>query len=92
MIENLMTLQHRNLGVATGGLLSFSVTPSRVRYPDGASRAQLAHRMIDQLAAVPGVVKAGLTTVNPFGGTSWAAFIGDGKRAEKFAAVISLAE
>ena len=75
MIENLMTLQHRNLGVATGGLLSFSVTPSRVRYPDGASRAQLAHRMIDQLAAVPGVVKAGLTTVNPFGGTSWAASI-----------------
>ena len=30
--------------------------------------------------------------VSPLRGTSWGAFIGDGKHAEKFAAVISLAE
>jgi putative ABC transport system permease protein len=75
MLQNLRALQHRELGVDAEGLLTFVLTPSRAAYPDGTARAALVRRLTDDLAALPGVTAAGMTTVNPFGGSSWGASV-----------------
>ncbi|HTI37902.1 MAG TPA: ABC transporter permease [Vicinamibacterales bacterium] len=75
MVENLLALQRRNLGVAATGLLSLVVTPSIDAYPDGTTRAVLARRIVDRMSDIPGVTAAGITTVNPFGGSSWGASV-----------------
>ncbi|HTY07272.1 MAG TPA: ABC transporter permease [Gemmatimonadales bacterium] len=64
----------RILGVDPGfrpdHLLTFSISLPRAKYANDTVRTQALERIADALAATPGVVAAGGTTVIPFGG-SW---------------------
>jgi putative ABC transport system permease protein len=68
VIQNFARLRSIDLGIQTPGLLTLSLTPSPAAYPPGPSRAELVRQLVEQVAQVPAVVSAGVTTVNPIGG------------------------
>ena len=73
MLQNFQRLQHRPLGFDPRQLLTVEFTPAVATYPPGAPRAQLLHRVIDEIERLPGVAAVGATTVNPLGGGDWSA-------------------
>jgi putative ABC transport system permease protein len=75
IIRNFVRLQTQPLGFDARGLLAIELTPAPSAYGDAARRAGLMRRLIDELSAVPGVVSAAVTTVNPLGGGTWGATI-----------------
>ena len=75
VVGNLVGLRTRDLGLDADGLITFIVTPSWDNYREGPDRGALARRLLDRMDTVPGVAAAGMTTVNPFGGTSWSASV-----------------
>src|SRR5205814_1322969 len=68
VIHNFIRLRSMNLGFDAGRLLTLSLTPPLTTYPPGAARTELVRRIVDEVQATPGVVKAGVTIVNPIGG------------------------
>jgi predicted permease len=75
MLQNLRALQRKPLGIRPAGLLTLVLTPSHVVHPDAASRAHLTRRLVNEIRAIGRVDAAGITTVNPFGGSSWGASV-----------------
>jgi len=75
VIRNFVTLQTQPLGFEARGLLAIEITPPLSAYGDGERRAVLIRQLVEQVSAVPGVVRAGVTTVNPLGGGTWGAAI-----------------
>ena len=73
MLQNFQRLQHRALGFDPRELLTVEFTPAVANYPPGIRRTQLLHRVIDEIAQLPGVSSVGATTVNPLGGGDWSA-------------------
>ena len=73
VIRNFIRLQTHPLGFEASGLLAIELTPPPAAYGDGGRRAELTRRLVDELSAVPGVARAGITTVNPLGGGTWGA-------------------
>ena len=68
VIQNFARLRSADLGIATRGLLTLSLTPSPAAHAPGAARAGLVRQIVEQVEATPGVASAGVTTVNPIGG------------------------
>ena len=62
--------QRRELGLRTEGLLSMQLALPRRSQP-GEQRAQAVEEILRQVQAVPGVARAGITTVNPLTGGTW---------------------
>jgi putative ABC transport system permease protein len=75
IIRNFIRLQTQPLGFDARGLLAIELTPAPSAYGDAVRRAGLVRRLIDELSTVPGIVSAGITTVNPLGGGTWGATI-----------------
>jgi putative ABC transport system permease protein len=71
MLKNFERLEHLQLGFDPHNLLTMSLTPSDSAYPLGPRRAELFHRVLEEVQATPGVKQAALTTVNPLGGGTW---------------------
>src|SRR5437762_3050255 len=74
VVRNFVRLQTQPLGFEARGLLAIELTPPPA-YADSAARASLLHRVVDEISAAPGVVRAAATTVNPLGGGTWGATI-----------------
>jgi putative ABC transport system permease protein len=75
IVRNFVRLQTQPLGFEASGLLAIELTPTPSAYADGAHRAALMRRLVDEVSAVPGVARAAVTTVNPLGGGTWGAAI-----------------
>jgi putative ABC transport system permease protein len=71
LLQNFSRLAHRDLGFDAARLLTVEIDPPAARYPPGSARLQLVTRLVEEIAAVPGVDAAGTTTVNPLGGGNW---------------------
>ena len=91
VIQNFARLRSADLGFATRGLLTLSLTPSPQAHAPGAARAELVRRIVEQVEATPGVTAAGVTTVNPIGGgTVGAAVVTEGSLARDPSAVYNI--
>jgi len=91
VIRNFTRLQAQPLGFDSHGLLAIELTPPSSAYSDAAQRSLLLHRVVDELAAAPGVVRAAATTVNPLGGgTCHAVVVSDDMLARDPNAVLSI--
>jgi putative ABC transport system permease protein len=75
IVRNFVQLQNRPLGFEARGLLAIELTPPASAYADPARRTALMRQIVDEVSAVPGVVRAAVTTVNPLGGGTWGASI-----------------
>src|SRR5207237_1188937 len=75
IIRNFLRLQGQPLGFEAHGLLTIELTTPPAAYSDAVRRAGLMHRLIEEVSAAPGVVRASITTVNPLGGGTWGASI-----------------
>lgn len=75
VIQNFVRLRSADLGFDTRGLLTMSLAAPIGTYPAGPARAQLVRQIVQQVLAAPGVVAAGVTTVNPIGGGSASAAV-----------------
>jgi putative ABC transport system permease protein len=75
VIRNFVALRTQPLGFDARGLLAIEITPPPAAYGDGERRAALIRQLVEQVSAVPGVVRSGVTTVNPLGGGTWGAAI-----------------
>lgn len=67
-LHSLVRLTSVDHGFDPGGQLTFSAVLSPRRYADAASMTGAADRIIDRLAAIPGVTQAGGTTALPLSG------------------------
>src|SRR5262249_42780128 len=68
MIKTIMRLQDINPGFNPKNVLSMNVSLPGARYPKGADRANFHKRLLEDLAMMPGVEAAGVTSVLPFSG------------------------
>jgi putative ABC transport system permease protein len=71
LLENLLRLEHRDLGLRPAGLLSMYITPPETRYAGGPQRIELVQEIIERVKGVPGVSGASVLLVNPLGGADW---------------------
>jgi putative ABC transport system permease protein len=71
LLENLLRLEHRDLGLRPTGLLSMYMTPPETRYTEGPQRTELVRQIIEHVKGVPGVTGASVLLVNPLGGGDW---------------------
>jgi predicted permease len=73
LLENLLRLERRDLGVRTTGLLTMEITPPETRYVSAPDRIALTRQIVEHARAVPGVEGASVLLVNPLGGADWVA-------------------
>ncbi len=73
MIQNFERLRHHDLGFQAGHLFTLQITPPVSRYAAGEPRGILVRQILEKVRSAPGIVAAGVTTVNPLGGTTWSA-------------------
>jgi predicted permease len=73
MMQNFVRLQGRGLGFEPRGLLSVKITPPWRNYGTAERRGGLVREILTKVEKLPGVVSAGVTTVNPLGGGTWTA-------------------
>jgi putative ABC transport system permease protein len=66
LIRSLWRLQQVNPGFNPGQLLTMQLALPRPKYPEGAQQAQFFERMLEQVAALPGVKAAAVTSELPF--------------------------
>jgi predicted permease len=71
MVQTFRQLAARDLGFDTAEVATVRVDLNADRYADAAVRSATLDRVIDRLAALPGVVAAGATTVNPLCCGNW---------------------
>jgi putative ABC transport system permease protein len=65
MLRSTLGLLRSDLGIATDGVLTASLTLRQSRYPDAEARASVLDRITAALGAAPGVRAVGLTTTWP---------------------------
>jgi len=66
--QTLRNLQHVDPGFDPENALSFRLSLSQDRYPDGTARIDFFRRLEAGLTAIPGTVSAGIVTSLPMGG------------------------
>jgi len=75
MVQSFAQLARARLGFDTSNLLTLRVSLEGSRYAEGARRAAFVTGALEAIRATPGVVAAGLTTVNPLCCGDWGARI-----------------
>ena len=85
LMQSLLRLRSTNLGFRADHLLTVRLKLPFSRYPDDGSRSAFYNRLIDELDALPGVVKASGATCLPFAGKDcWpSAFLAEGQPAPR---------
>ena len=73
MLRNLNLLTHRDLGIDATHLLAVHVSTTDPRYTTAGARRNLVEEVVRAAGSAPGVAMAGVSTVNPLGGTTWTA-------------------
>ncbi len=73
MIKNLQQLQRFDAGFETRNLLTTQFSLDEARYADAGTRATLVEEVLTVVRNTPGVVEAGLTSVNPLCCGDWGA-------------------
>ncbi|HEX5215137.1 MAG TPA: ABC transporter permease [Vicinamibacterales bacterium] len=73
LIESVYAISQRDNGFRADGLLTFQMEFRGDRYAAGGPRVQFLDAALARLRALPGVVDAGVTTVNPFCCGDWGA-------------------
>ncbi|MFP5260646.1 MAG: ABC transporter permease [Blastocatellia bacterium] len=68
MIRSFWKLQRVDPGFNISNTLTMSVGLSPIKYSDGRQQAAFFDRVLEQVAAIPGVVSAGATTTLPLAG------------------------
>jgi putative ABC transport system permease protein len=67
LIKSFLRLGQVAPGFHPEGLLTFQISPPRLRYATGPQQAELARRLTEAVAGIPGVARAGLATSLPLG-------------------------
>jgi predicted permease len=65
-VQTVYALSRRDVGFTPEGLLTFQMEFRGDRYSSGPARVQFLDAAVENLAALPGVEAAGITSVNPF--------------------------
>ena len=68
LVRSFARLQQVNPGFTPENVLTAQIALPAARYPDAPARAAFWSRLLDRVAATPGVVSAGLTSNVPFNG------------------------
>ena len=68
LMRTLVRLQSVDLGFQSEGILVGQVLPPQAKYPGNSDRKVFYDRLLERMAALPGVEKAALTSVVPMGG------------------------
>ncbi len=69
LTKTLWRMQHVDPGFEADNVLGARIAVPQSRYPDGHQRAELYQRIVERLAAIPGVESAGATNDLPFSGS-----------------------
>src|SRR5258708_1123529 len=69
LTKTLWRMQHVDPGFEAENVLGARISVPQSRYPDGDQRALLYQRIVERLAAIPGVESAGATNDLPFSGS-----------------------
>jgi putative ABC transport system permease protein len=75
LIVSLIRLQKVDAGFQPDHLITARIDLSAVRYREPTRIASFVGQLMQETAALPGVVSAALTTSMPLGGSSWGKFI-----------------
>jgi putative ABC transport system permease protein len=70
MIKSFVRLQEVDPGFEPGSVLTAEVGLPRAKYPDGQKVSAFHDQLLERLAALPGIVAAGLGSSLPLGGTN----------------------
>jgi putative ABC transport system permease protein len=73
MLHNFSLLTRRDLGIDATHLLAMHVSTTDPRYASAESKRNLVEQVVRSAESTPGVAAAGISTVNPLGGTTWTA-------------------
>jgi len=73
MFDHFQRLRTRDLGIVTEDLYTTRLSLEGTRYAEAEARAAVTEALHDAIAAVPGVERVGMTTVNPFCCGNWGA-------------------
>jgi predicted permease len=68
LMTSYMKLQAVERGFDTQNLLTLRVTPAEYAFPERRQILAFQHRLLERVAALPGVLSVGLTSNLPFGG------------------------
>ena len=68
LVQSLLRLRNTNIGFRADHLLTVRLKLPSNRYPDDGRRSAFFNRLIDEIDALPGVVKASGATCLPFSG------------------------
>ena len=71
MLRNFRLLTHRDLGIDTTHLLAIHVSTTGQQFDSPAAKRALVDGLVRAAESTPGVAAAGVSTVNPLGGTTW---------------------
>lgn len=75
MASGMMTLLDAEPGIRVEGLLKAAITLSTIGYDEDVRRVNAAERIVEEIAALPGVASAALSTKNPVEDGSWGAAV-----------------
>ncbi len=75
MLRNFSRLAHRDLGIDAAHLLAVHVATTDRQYASPAAKRTLVEQLVQAAESTPGVTAAGVSTVNPLGGTTWTSLI-----------------
>jgi putative ABC transport system permease protein len=70
LLRTLFRLQAFDLGFNPSGVLVGAVLPPRVAYPEPAQQVAFYDRLLERVAALPGIETAALSSIVPLGGDS----------------------
>lgn len=71
MVRSLDQMRRVTIGADTTSVLTFQVSPPNGTYPTDDARALFAEQLESRIAALPGVVSAGVGRGLPLGGYAW---------------------
>ena len=82
LVRGYAKLSHRDPGVRTDGVLTLQVALTSDRYATGEAWQRLSHRMLDDVARLPGVEHAAAMTNLPLENGPWAGYRIAGRTAD----------
>jgi len=71
LVRSFWELSGVDPGFRSGQLVTATIAPSEIRYPDRVARQGFHEEVLERVTALPGVSRAALTTRLPFGAQAW---------------------